>query len=92
MQKFNISEATFYRIRRAVFREEKNVPVGLSLDTLLENFVLCDKRLAAVAELAKNLAHDKNIAGVDRVNALHLAASYSLDRPYTLAVAWKLHR
>ena len=72
MQKFNLSESTFYRYRREAFKEEKNVLVGLSLDVLLEKVCLFEKRLAVLALIARNIALDKNVGGADRVNAIHV--------------------
>ena len=72
MQKFNMSQATFYRYRKEAYKEEKRVLVGLSLDTLLEKIVLFEKRLSVLALIARNIALDRNVSGADRVNAIHV--------------------
>ena len=75
MQQLNISEATFYRLRRAAFKDQKQALLqGLSSDNFMEILATSSKRLLEVREQAMKLSNSETMESNSRIDALHLAA------------------
>ena len=74
IQQLKISEPTFYRLRRASFKDSKQALRGLSEDRFMELLSTSSRRLLEVREQAMKLSNDSGMEGDARVASLHLAA------------------